>query len=186
MIPVIRLVQSLRYALREMQGTTVSDYELIESINQAASLLYSQFSAKFVQYGLKKKIIVTDNGEAALPSDFIGIHQVGMGDGIVAVPTSYQANVSGSYRIIGDMFYAPDDAYSIEYYYVPARVTNLGDTLDAPLAMSPYIEQIALAIYGNNLEKAQQVVLLCMQGLAAREHSHFENVGPVQVLGGRI
>ncbi|MBQ7665780.1 MAG: hypothetical protein IJS42_03595 [Synergistaceae bacterium] len=187
MIPVIRLVQSLRFALREMQGTTVSDYELIETINQAASLLYSQFSAKFVLYGLKKKIIITDsNGEAALPSDFVSIHQVGMGDEGVAVPTSYLANVEGTYRIIGDMFYAPEGVYSIEYYYVPKRVTSLSDNLDAPLAMSPYLEQIALALYGNNVEKATQIVLLCMQGLAAREHSHFENVGPVQVLGGRL
>lgn len=187
MIPVIRLVQSLRYALREMQGSTVSDYELIETVNQAASLLYTQFSAKFVQYGVKKKIIITDaNGEAALPSDFVSIHQVGMGDEGVAVPTSYLANVEGTYRIIGDMFYAPQGVYSIEYYYVPRRVTNLGDDLDAPLAMFPYLEQISLALYGNNIEKAAQIVTLCMQGLSAREHSHFENVGPVQVLGGRI
>ena len=56
MIPVLRLVQSLRYALRDMQGAKVSDFELIESINQAASLLYSQMSERFVQFGIENAV----------------------------------------------------------------------------------------------------------------------------------
>ena len=52
--------------------------------------------------------------------------------------------------------------------------------------MSPYIEQVSLALFGNNLEKAEQIVTQCSQVLAAREVSHFTDVGPVQVLGGRI
>ena len=187
MIPVIRLVQSMRYSLREMQGTQVSEFELIESINQAAALLYSQLSEKFVNFGLKRMIIITgSNGQASLPADFVRVHQVGMGDRQVAIPTTYQATIEGTYRIIGDTFYATAGSYGLEYYYIPARVKDLDDYLDVPLSMSPYIEKIALALYGNNLESAMAVVQACTQGLAAREHSHFENVGPVQVLGGKV
>ena len=103
-----------------------------------------------------------------------------------AVPVSYIARNDGKYRIIGDNFYAPEGAYGLEYYYVPARVSKLSDNLDVPQAMSPYIEQISLALFGNNLEKAEQIVQTCTRSLAARELSHFENVGPVQVLGGKI
>ena len=142
MIPVIRLVQSLRYALRDMQGAKNSDFELIESINQAASLLYTQMGEQYVSYGLKKKFLIVDNsGSTPLPTDFVKVHQVGMGDEGVAVPTSYLANVAGSYRIIGDTFYAPEGTYGFEYYYVPARVSSLSDNLDVPQAMSSYIEQ---------------------------------------------
>lgn len=187
MIPVIRLVQSLRYALRDMQGAKISDFELIEVINQAASLLYTQLAERHVEYSMKKKILVVDSsGSIGLPSDFVKIHQVGMGDEGVAVPTSYLAKAVGSYRIIGDTFYAPEGAYGLEYYYVPKHVSDLADNLDVPEAMSSYIQQIALALYGNNLEKAEQVVLTCANFLAAREVSHFESVGPVQVLGGRL
>ena len=187
MIPVIDLVTSLRFALRDMQGVKISDYELVEVINQAASLLYIQMSEKYVRYGLKKKIlIVDDSGSMGLPSDFVKIHQVGMSDEGVAVPTSYRAIVPGTYRIIGNTFYATEGSYGLEYYYVPSRVRSLADNLDAPEAMTSYIEQISLAIYGNNLEKAQQIISVCTQSLADRELSHFNDVGPVQVLGGRL
>ena len=187
MIPVIDLVRSLRFALRDMQAVKISDYELVEVINQAASLLYTQMSEKHVMYGMKKKILVVDNsGSTGLPSDFVKIHQVGLGDEGVAVPTSYLATAEGSYRIIGDTFYAPAGSYGLEYYYVPARVKTLSDNLDAPLAMSSYIKEIALALYGNNLEKAEQIVQICVSSLTAREVSHFSDVGPVQILGGRI
>lgn len=187
MIPVIDLARSLRFALRDMQAVKISDYELIEVINQAASLLYTQMSEKFVTYGLKKKILIIDeSGSTGLPSDFVKIHQVGMGNNVVAVPTSYLATSEGTYRIIGDTFYAPKGTYGLEYYYVPLRVSTLSDNLDVPMAMSPYIKDIALLLYGNNLEKAEQVIQVCINSLTAREVSHFENVGPVQILGGRI
>ncbi len=187
MIPVLRLVKSLRYALKDMQGIKNSDYELIESINQASTLLYSRLSERYVQAALKKKILlVGDEGSATLPTDFVHIHQLGMGDNDVAIPTSTLPAVEGTYRIIGDTIYAYPGGYSLEYYYVPKRVSGLGDELDIPLSMSPYIEQISLALFGNNLEKAEQLVTQCSQVLAAREVSHFTDVGPVQALGGKI
>ena len=187
MIDVLRLVQSLRYALRDMQGVKISDFELIECINQAASLLYIQMSEKYVRYGMKKTYLhVGTDKHVSLPSDFVKVHQVGMGEDGVAVPTSYLATTEGTYRIIGDEFYAPEGTYGFEYYYVPERIKDLSDKLDVPTAMSPYIEQIALAIYGNNLEKASQIVGICVTSLSDREVSHFENVGPVQVLGGKV
>ncbi len=187
MIPVVQLVRSLRYALRDMQGLKYSDYELIESINQAVNLLYGRLSESYVQAVLKKKILaVGENGTAALPKDFVRIHQLGMGDGLAAIPTSGAATAEGTYRIIGDTLYAPEGAYSLEYYYIPKRVTSLTDEVDAPQSMSPYLERISLAIFGNNLETAEQIVTQCLQVLAAREVSHFTDVGPVQVLGGRI
>ena len=187
MIPVIDLARSLRFALRDMQSAKISDYELVEVINQAASLLYTQLSEKFVPYGLKRKVMITDSsGSTGLPSDFVKVHQVGMGNNVVAVPSSYSATAQGTYRIVSDVFYAPAGSYTLEYYYVPSRVSSLSDNLDAPLAMSPYIKDIALSLYGNNTEKAEQTVQICIAALTAREVSHFENVGPVQILGGRI
>lgn len=187
MIPVINLVKSLRFALRDMQGVKYSDYELIEAVNQAVSLLYGQLAEKYVYATLKKKIISVGNtGQINLPSDFVRLHQVGIGEEGVLIPTTRMPVVEGAYRIIGDTLYAVEGVYSLEYYYTPERVSSLADSVDAPLSMSPYIEQISLAIFGNNLEKAMQVVQGCINALANRERSHFEDVGPVQILGGRI
>ena len=186
-IPVVRLVKSMRYALKDMQGIKYSDYELVESINQAAALLYGRLSERYVHAALKQTtLVVGSSGNATLPSDFVRLHQLGMGSDGEAIPISTFPVVEGTYRIIGDTIYAEPDAYNLEYYYVPKRVKGLGDSLDVPASMSPYIEQISLALFGNNLEKAEAVVLQCSQTLAVREVSHFQDVGPVQVLGGKI
>lgn len=191
MISVLRLVQSLRFALRDMQGVKISDFELIETVNQAASMLYIRMSENYVRYGMKTANITpsTVDKNVDLPSDFIKIHQVIKGENVIVVPTSVGSlNVpDGTYRIIGNTFYGEASIiYSIEYYYVPARVKNLTDNLDVPETMSPYIEQISLALYGNNLEKANGIIDRCVSSLSDREVSHFENVGPVQTLGGRV
>ncbi|MBQ7215563.1 MAG: hypothetical protein IJP54_07235 [Synergistaceae bacterium] len=186
-IPVVRLVKSMRYALKDMQGIKYSDYELVESINQAASLLYSRLSERYVYAAQKQTtLVVGSTGQATLPSDFVRLHQLGMGSDGEAIPISSFPIVDGTYRIIGNTIYASPGAYSLEYYYVPSRVKGLGDDLDVPVSMSPYIEQISVALFGNNLAQAEQIVLQCSQTLAVREVSHFTDVGPVQVLGGKI
>ena len=186
-IPVVKLVKSLRYALKDMQGIKISDYELVEALNMAASLLYGRLSERYVQASQKKTtLVVGSGGSATLPSDFVRIHQLSMGSSGEAIPTSSLPVVPGTYRIIGDTIYATPGAYSLEYYYVPHEVTGLGGNMDISLSMAPYVEQIALALYGNNLQMAEQIVLQCSQALAVREVSHFQDVGPVQVLGGKI
>ena len=186
-IPVVRLVKSMRYALKDMQGIKFSDYELVESINQAASLLYGRLSERYIYASQKQTtLIVGDEGYATLPSDFVRLHQLGMGEEGEAIPISTLPVVDGTYRIIGNTIYAKPGAYSLEYYYVPRRVKGLGDELDVPLSMSPYIEQLSVALFGNNMQLAETIVAQCSQALAVREVSHFTDVGPVQVLGGKI
>ena len=185
-IPVVRLVKSLRYALKDMQGIKYSDYELVESINQAASLLYGRLSERFVYAAQKKALLNVPSVEyALLPTDFVRIHQI-VGDDGELIPTTLLPVASGTYRIINDTIYAEPAVYSLEYYYVPNRVKGLSDNLDVPLSMEAYIQQISLAMFGNNPAAAEQIVQQCSQTLAVREVSHFTDVGPVQVLGGKI
>ena len=49
-----------------------------------------------------------------------------------------------------------------------------------------WIEQIALSLYKKDVAMAAALVQQCENVLAGREISHFENTGPVQVLGGRV
>ena len=77
MLKVIDLVASLRFALGDMQGLSISDYELIEAINQAASLLYGRLSEHFISSEIKRKVIdVDESREYILPPDFLRVHQV--------------------------------------------------------------------------------------------------------------
>ena len=187
MIPVSRILASVRFALRDMQGVNVSDFEIIETINQAASLLYNKFAEDFVSTGLKKTILVVDESmQESLPSDFIGVHRVGMGDEGYASPVSYRPDMNGTYRIMGNTFYAPEGLYGFEYYYLPKRVSNLNDSLDVIPAVCPYIERIAGSMLANDLPGAVQIAALCAHSLAANDISHFNDIGPVDVLGGKL
>lgn len=187
MIVVSRIVSSLRYALRDMQGLTVSDYELVEAINQAVTLLYGKFAEKYVHSGLKKALLVVEeDGQAILPSDFVNVHRVGLGEAGYAKPASYRPMEEGTYRIAGNMLYAPSGSYSLEYYYVPRRVTSLTDRLDVPLSLSPYVEQMSAAILSKDLGSAEQLAQVCCREHSGGEISHIENSGPVEILGGKL
>ena len=187
MIPVSRIVTALRYSLRDMQGANVSDFELINAINQAASLLYGRLSENYVHNAVKKIIIVIDESlQSSLPSDFVSVYRVGMGEEGWVVPVSYRADNEGTYRITGNNFYAPEGTYTLEYFYLPARVNNLTDNLDVSPSVSPYIEQIAASILAKDFAAAEQLTQVCCKTLSGGEVSHFENVGPVQILGGKL
>ena len=105
-IPVVRLVKSMRYALKDMQGIKFSDYELIEAINQATSMLYGRLSERYV-YASQKQVtlVVPASGQTTLPSDFVRLHQLGMGSAGEAIPISTLPVVNGTYRIIGNTLY---------------------------------------------------------------------------------
>lgn len=228
-IPVVDLLMSLRYALGDMQGMNISDYELIEPINQAASKLYGVLSQRYVHAAVVQKgplqidptsanKTVTESiteetietGGATeidypttftagktyiLPDNFIRIHQVlGVKDDskqndeneyCVIIPTSGRAKVFGVYRIVGRELSAAKGWYVIEYYYVPSKIKTVSDTLDVPESMRQWIEQIALAMYKKDYATADGLIMQCESVLAGREISHFENMTPSQVLGGR-
>lgn len=187
MIPVVELAISLRYALGDMQGLNVSDYQLIEPINQAVSKLYGYLSQRYVHAVLKRKLLNVDKTNVyELPSDFVRVHQVVSDNYGVMVPTTTNPPAPRTYRIVGNTLYVNEGMYSFEYYYVPARVYRLEDNVDAPESMRSYIEQIALNLYQKNIQQADYIIQQAEATLAGREISHFENTGPAQVLGGRV
>ena len=187
MIPVIELVLSLRYELGDMQGLNVSDYELIKPINRAASLLYGTLSEKYVHAVVKRLPIVVDSTKIySLPSDFVRVHQVVGGKGSISVPASKNPPKEAAYRIVGNELFVDEGEYTLEYYYIPAKVSRLDDFLDVPESMRTWIEEIALAFYKKDMNTASGLVRQCEGILAGREISHFEDIGPVQVLGGSV
>ena len=186
MIPVVDFAMSLRYGLGDMQGQNVSDYQLIEPINQAVSKLYGHLSQRYVHAVLKRKVIDIDDSKMyELPGDFVRVHQVVSDEDGVLVPTSTNPPARRTYRIVGGTLYANEGTYSFEYYYMPARVYRMEDNVDIPESMRSYVEQIALELYQKHYEQADAIVMQAEATLAGRQISHFENTGPAQVLGGR-
>ena len=187
MIPVIELVLDMRYDLGDMQGLNIADYELIKPLNKAAHLLYGTLSDRYVQAGVKRKPIVIDSGKSyTLPPDFVRVHQVLRERGLGLLPSIRNPPRECSYRITGGELFAEEGEYTLEYYYMPSRVSRLDDNLDVPESMRSWIEDIAMAYYQKDMNKAVGITEKCCEVLAGREVSHFEDTGPVQILGGRI
>lgn len=200
MLAVSDLVTSLRYALGDMQGVTISDYELIEAVNNAARLLFSRMGQRFIFAARKKQVLIVDDGETStpLPSNFNGVYKVwnvhpsvSYADtspyrGGESEPVTRETESACEYRISGNNFYAPAGTYGIEYYYLPAKVYNLTDYLDAPDSTSPYLANIAEALLKKNAELVSQEIELCCDALAGANISHYPYIGPVEILGGRV
>ena len=186
---------SLRYALGDMQGINISDYELIEPINQAAHKLFSYLSERHVREVVTEKevTLVSDGAEDTLDDSFIRICQVLGSDKAaptdndyqVIIPTTNRRIVFGAYRLVGRKFKSAKGKYIIEYYYIPKKVDTLGDELQVPESMRSWIEQLALAFYKKDYNTAEGLVQQCESVLAGREIPRFENTGPAQTLGAR-
>ena len=102
------------------------------------------------------------------------------------MPVSTKPTAEGTYRIIGTTFYAPKGLYTIEYYYIPARIYSMEGLLDIPESMKTWVEQVAVALFKKDYVTAQTLTDQCELVMAGRQISHFENTTPVQVLGGRV
>lgn len=180
MIPAGRLLASIRYRLGDMQGVRFSDFELLEAVNRAASLLFSRLGRRYVWAAIKKTVLLVDEETlcARLPSDFHNMKRLSSENGGEMGP--------GQYRVMGEWFYAPVGAYGLEYYYLPRAVLTPEGELDAPEAVSPWVEQAALSVLNGDMAGAAQSAEGCCDALAAGEIGRFSDRGPVQVLGGRL
>ena len=194
-IKVVDLVMSLRYALGDMQGINISDYELIEPINQAAHKLYGYLSERHVREVVAEKevTLANDGAEETLDDSFIRICQV-LGseeqsptdnDYKVIIPTTNRRIVFGAYRLVGRKFKSAKGKYIIEYYYIPKKVDTLADILDVPESMRRWIEQVSLAYYRKDYNTVEGIAQQCESVLAGREIPRFENANPAQTLGAR-
>ena len=194
-INVVDLVMSLRYALGDMQGLNISDYELIEPINQAVAKLYGHLSERHVHDVVAEAgpTTITDTQTIDLPDSFVRISQV-LGSPLatptdddyqVIIPTTNRSLVFGAYRIIGRTFKAKAGTYIIEYYYIPKKVNTVADKVNVAESMRSWIEQLALAYFKKDYNTVEGLVTQCEAVLAGREIPRFENSNPAQTLGAR-
>lgn len=184
MFPVSRLVTSMRFALRDMQGQQYSDHELIEAINHAAALIYQRLGEAFSHVALKKTILIMHEGEARLPSDFHNVYKVSVESEQRDPATLKVCPVQ--YRIAADTFYAPGEAYVLEYYRTAPIVLDKTEVFDALDSLRPFLEMAALAVLAGDVERAELSAAACVKTHAGAEFSHLTDIGPKKVFGGKV
>ena len=186
MISVARVAASVRYAVSDMQGARFSDFDVLETLNRAASLLFDRLAARAVKAAVKKTVLLVEEwGYAELPRDFHSVRRVSTeAQGTLTASTEYPRG--WEYRIAGGTFYGLPGAYGLEYYYLPAEVHDLTEELDAPESVSPWLEQMTAAILNGDAQTAASAAEACCSTLAGSEVSRMVDMGPVQVLGGKL
>lgn len=187
MIPVIEIAADMRYELGDMHGLNITDTDIITPINKAVRLLYGTLSDRYIHEAVKRKAIEIDSGKSyRLPAEFVRVHQVLQDRRPSLTPAIRNPPCKCAYRITGGELFADEGDYTLEYYYMPAKVKGLEDLLDVPERLQEWVEQIALAFYQKDMNKAVMLTEQCCEIFAGLEVSHFEDSGPVQILGGRI
>ena len=184
MFPVSRLVTSMRFALHDMQGQQYSDHELIEAINHASALIYQRLGERFSHVALKRTVLIMNNGEARLPSDFHSVYKVSV-EGEHRDPATLKV-CPVQYRIAADTFYAPGDAYVLEYYRTAPVIVDKTEVIDAPDSLRPFLETAALAVLAGNAEGVEAAAAACVRAHAGAEFSHLTDIGPLKVWGGKV
>lgn len=187
MIPVIEICADMRYELGDVHGLNIADNELIRSINKAIRLLYGTISDRYVNATVKRlPVTIGSERSYTLPPDFMRVHQVLREYGTGLSPSTRNPPRECAYRIQGTELYADEGDYTLEYYYMPSRVRGYDDVLDVPESMHEWVEEIALSYYKKDISTAMALTEKCCEVLSGREMSHFEDTGPVQILGGRV
>lgn len=198
MIPAIDIAMSMRYALGDMQGINIADYELIEPINQAVYKLYSELGQRHIREVMKETELVKGE-EYTLPDGFLRISQV-LGafpasgtelptytpkdeDFRVIIPTTGRSKVKGAYRLIGRKMTMYKGAYYIEYYYAPEKILTLSEDIDVPESMRTWVEQVSIAMYKKDYATVEGIIKRAEDVLAGREIPRFQNSEPVQTIG---
>lgn len=79
-IPAVEIAMSMRYALGDMQGVNISDYELIEPINQAVNKLYTELGQRHVRETIKTAGPIRINIKAATKTNVVSTSEAGISD----------------------------------------------------------------------------------------------------------
>ena len=174
----------MRYALRDMQGAHYSDFELIDAINHAVALIFQRLGENFSHVALKRTVLTLPDGVAWLPSDFHSVYKVSV-EGQDRDPATLKV-CPVQYRIAGDLFFAPGDAYMLEYYRMPPRVADAMDLVDAPESLRGFIEKAALSLIGGDVAGAEAAAAGCVKTHAGAEFSHIPHNTTPQIFGGKL
>jgi hypothetical protein len=188
MLDVKDIVASARYRLADAQGVSFSDHEMIEALNECVTLLFSVLADRFSTLGVTKTPLVLEGGgpvlSAPLPSGFHSVRDITDNNGN-SLQAATRFSGGSEYRIYGDRVEALVPVVMLEYYRIPRRAKSLADKLDVPGSLRlPLIGMVA-ALLSGGFADAQALAAQTARNAAGREISRFENVGPVQIWGGK-
>lgn len=159
-----QLIKSIRMAptVQDISGAKFSDYQLIDSINNALEMIYNTLAASdsaildtTVQLKLKK-------GSTELPEDcvtLVDVYDIN-DDELTPIGKGDKLNPS-TYRVVGNTLYTPSDVVTIQYKQGFTTLTHddMDSDLPLPAYFVPLIKKYSLVMLAGGINQNDAQVI---------------------------
>ena len=177
-----KLFLSLRYVIKDMNGTMYSDYQLEEAVNTVQNIIANALSVSNSELLTKQATITMTSGVGDLPTDFRSIVSVfNSSNEPLPYLTKSKAVDEFSYRIRGNKIYSSNGTLIVDYKksLTDADISNLAVEMDLPNYFADTIKKYAVIILQNGMSNSDSSMVQLISDdvynlTSGREYSGLE------------
>jgi hypothetical protein len=161
---VADVVLKTRLYLRDLTRTTLSDWEIVEGINDALSLFADiNASVKGTLFRSTATLTFTD-GTASLPADYLKAERVYSTAGAELFRVFQSAPEEGEYAISGLDVTSGEASATMVYFGRHATVTSGSDDIDLPAGDLVPLARVSAAAVRGDITTMERLGAAYMQG----------------------
>ena len=157
-----KLFLSLRYVLKDMDGTVYSDYQLEESVNTVQSIIANALSTSNSELLTETATITLTNGVGDLPAGFQSVVSVfNARNESLPYLTKSKPIDEYSYRIRGSKIYSNNGTLTLDYKksLTNADISNLNVAMDLPDYFADTIKKYTVMVLQNGMSSADASII---------------------------
>lgn len=148
------IMYKVRLYVGDTDKKSISDWEIINSINDALRLTAEE-SARLggSVFRMKADITITD-GSASLPTGYLQIIKAFGGSGAEMLNVHTDIPEEGEFSITGSTIYSGENTLELWYFGYPETVLSVASTIDLPDSYISPVARVSAALLKNNIDEA--------------------------------
>lgn len=148
------IMYKVRLYVGDTDKKSISDWEIINSINDALRLTAEE-SARLggSVFRMKSDITITD-GSASLPTGYLQIIKAFGGSGAEMLNVHTDIPEEGEFSITGGTIYSGENTLELWYFGYPETVLSVASTIDLPDSYISPVARVSAALLKNNIDEA--------------------------------
>lgn len=171
---VADVVRKVRLYLRDLTKTALSDWEIVEGINDAL-LLFADINASVKGSLFRNTATLTFvDGTTSLPADFLKVERVYSSAGTELFRVFQSAPEEGEYAISGLDVTSGEASATMVYFGRHAAVTSGGDDIDLPAGYLVPLARVSAAAVRGDIATMEALAAAYMQGKLSSESDEDE------------
>jgi hypothetical protein len=166
---VADVVRKVRLYLRDLTKTALSDWEIVEGINDALSLFADINAAVKGQLFRNTATLTFTDGTASLPVDFLKVERVYSTAGAELFRVFQSAPGDGEYAISGLDVTSGESSATMFYFGRHAAVSSGGDDIDLPAGYLVPLARVSAAAVRGDVSTMETLAAAYIQGKLSSE-----------------